>query len=75
MSKNRLRNSHYGQPPHSTEKSLKPKILELGEIDTSPWNYFPLSKLLLVPLIILDGIEKGRVKPRFSTSLRLSKLR
>ena len=58
-----------------SEKSLKPEILKLGEIDTSPWNYFPLSELLLVPLIILYGTEEGRVIPHPSTSLHLSRLR
>ena len=50
-------------------------MLQLGEIDTSHWNYFHLSELLLVPLIILHGAEKGRVKPHFSTSVCLSRLR
>ena len=50
-------------------------MLQLGEIDISPWNHFPLSELMLVPLINLHGAEKGRVRPRLSTSLRLSRLR
>ena len=52
---NWLRNSHHGQPTHPTKKAFKPEMLELGEIDISSWNYFPLSKVLLVPLIILHG--------------------
>ena len=52
---NWLRNSHHRQLTHLTKKALKPEMLELGEIDISPWNYFPLSKVLLVPLIILHG--------------------
>ena len=51
---NRLRHRHHGQPTHPVEKTLKPEMLELGEIDISPWNYFPLSKLLLVPLVVLN---------------------
>lgn len=50
-------------------------MLLLGEIDISPWNHFPLRELLLVPLIILHGIEEGIIKPRLLVSLRLSKLR
>ena len=49
---NWLENRHYWQPSHPSKESLKPEIL-LGEIDTSPWNYFPLSELLLVSLIFL----------------------
>ena len=47
----------------------------MGEIDTSPWNYFPLSELLLVPLIVLYRTEESRVIPRLSVSLRLIRLR
>ena len=72
---NRLKNRHYWQPSHPFEKSLKPKILKLGKINTSAWNYFPLSELLLVPLIILYGTKEGCVMPRLSASLRLSRLR
>ena len=73
-SKNRLWNSHYWQPSNPTEKSLKPEMLELGEIDISPSNYLSLSKLLLVPLIILHRVEQGGVKSRLSRSLRLKRL-
>ena len=55
---NQLENRHYWQPSHLSEKSLKPEILKLGEIDVSPWNYFPLSELLLVSLIFLNGTEE-----------------
>ena len=34
-----------------------------------------MSEPLLVPLIILHGIEKSHVKPRLLVSLRLSRLR
>ena len=56
-------------------RDLKPEMPRLGEINTSPWNHFPLSELLLVPLIILYGTKESRVKPRLSTSLHLSRLR
>ena len=72
---NRLRNHHYRQPTHPTEQSLKYEMLELGKINTSPWNYLPLSKFLFVPLVVLHGIEQDNVKPRLSTSLRLRELR
>ena len=72
---NWLQNRHYGQPTHSTEETLKPEMPRLGEINTSPWNHFPLSELLLVPLIILYGTKESRVKPRLLASLHLSKLR
>ena len=49
---NWLRNHHYGQLTHLTEKTLKPEMLELGEIDISPRHYLLLSKFFLVPLII-----------------------
>ena len=54
---NQLRNHYHGQPTHPTEKTLKPEILELGEIDVFPWNYFPLSELLLVPLVVFHVTE------------------
>ena len=72
---NWLENCNYWQPSHPFKKSIKPEILKLREIDTSPWNYFPLRELLLVPLIILYGTEEGRVILRLSASLRLSRLR
>ena len=50
-------------------------MLQLGEIDISPWNHFSLSTLLFVPMIILHGTEKGPVKPHISVSLCLSRLR
>ena len=50
-------------------------MLKLGEIDTSPWDDFPLGELLLIALIVFDGTEGGRVIPRLSTSLHLLKLR
>ena len=50
-------------------------MLQLGEINTSLWNHFPLSELFLVPLIILYRIEESRVKPHLSMSLCLSRLR
>ena len=71
---NRLRNRHYKKPTHLTKKVLKPEMLELGEIDISPSNYLSLSKLLLVPLIILHRVEQGGVKSRLSRSLRLKRL-
>ena len=72
---NQLQNHHYGPPTHWTKEALKPKMSQLGEINTSPWNHFPLSELLLVPLIILYGTKESRVKPRLSASLHLSRLR
>ena len=56
---NKLENRHYWQLTHLAEKSHKPEMLQLGKIDTSPWNYFPLNELLLVPLIIFYETEKG----------------
>ena len=50
-------------------------MLKLGEIDTSPWNDFPLGEFLFVPLIIFDGTEEGHVIPRLSMSLHLLRLR
>ena len=50
---NRLKNSHHEQPTYPIENTLKPEMLEFEEIDISPRNYFPLSKVLFVPLIIL----------------------
>ena len=32
----RLKNRHNWQPSHPTEESLKPEVLKLREIDTSP---------------------------------------
>ena len=72
---NRLENCHYWQLSHPSEKSIKPEMLKLGEINISLWNHLPLSELLLVSLIILHSAEEGRVKPRLSESLHLSKLR
>ena len=69
-----LRNCHNWQPSHPTEWSLKPEVLKLGEIDTSPRDDFPLGELLLVALIIFNRTEKGRVIPRLSGSLRLLRL-
>ena len=45
---------HYRQPSHSFEQPLKAKVLKLGEIDTSPWDDFPLGKFLLVALIVFN---------------------
>ena len=50
-------------------------MLKLGEIDTSPWDDFPLSKLLLVALIVLIRTEECDVVPRLSASLSLLGLR
>ena len=50
-------------------------MLKLGEIDTSPWDDFPLGELLLVLLIVFDGTEEARVIPRLLTSFLLLKLR
>ena len=50
-------------------------MLKLGEIDTSPWDDFPLGELFLVTLIVFDGTKEGRVIPRLSASLRLLGLR
>ena len=54
-----------------------PQIWNAGvwKIDTSPWNYFSLSKLLLVQLVVLHRAENGSVKPRLSVSLQLRELR
>ena len=71
----RLRNRHNWQPSHPIKESLKPEVLKLGEIDTSPWDNFPLSKFLFVSLIIFNGIEEDRVIPRLLASLRLLRLR
>ena len=59
----------------SIEESLKPEVLKLGEIDTSPWNDFPLGEFLLISLIFFDGTEEGRLIPHLSASLRLLRLR
>ena len=59
----------------STEESLKPEVLKLGEIDTSPWDDFLLGELLLVSLIVFNGIEEGRAVPHFLVGLCLLKLR
>ena len=50
-------------------------MLKLGEIDTSPWDDFPLGELLLVSLIVFDGTDEGRVIPRLLVSLHLLRLR
>ena len=50
-------------------------MLKLGEIDTSPWDDFPLGKFLLVALIVFIRTEECHVKPRLSVSLRLLGLR
>ena len=50
-------------------------MLKLGEIDTSPWDEFPLGELLLVALIVFNRTEEGRVIPRLSASFRLLRLR
>ena len=50
-------------------------MLKLGEIDTSPWDDFPLSKFLLVALIVLIRTEECDVVPRLSASLNLLGLR
>ena len=71
----RLENHHNWQPSHPIEESLKSEVLKLGEIDTSPWNDFPLGDFLLVSLIFFNGTEEGRVIPHISTSLRLLRLR
>ena len=71
----RLENRHDWQPSHPTKESLKPEVLKLGEIDTSPWDDFPLGEFLFVLLIIFDGTEEGGVIPRLSVSLHLLKLR
>ena len=71
----RLENRHNWQPSHPTKESLKSEVLKLGEIDTSPWNDFPLGDILLVSLIFFNGTEEGRVIPHLSTSLRLLRLR
>ena len=67
----RLRNRHNWQLSHPTVKFLKPEILKLGEIDTSPWNDFPLGEFLLVSLIFFNETEKGHVIPHLSASLYL----
>ena len=73
--KDRLENHHNWQASHPTKESLKPEVLKLGEIDTSPWNDFPLGEFLLVSLILFDRTEEGRVIPRLSVSLHLIRLR
>ena len=50
-------------------------MLKLREIGTSPWDDFPLGKLLLVALIVFIQTEEGHVIPRLSASLRLLGLR
>ena len=50
-------------------------MLKLGEIDTSPWDDFPLGELLLVVLIVFDGIEEDRDIPCLSVGLCLLRLR
>ena len=71
----RLKNRHNWQSSHPIEEFLKLEVLKLGEIDTFPWNDFPLGEFLFVSMIIFDGIEEDLVIPRLSASLRLLRLR
>ena len=50
-------------------------MLKLGEIDTSPWDDFPLGELLLVVHIVFDQTEEGRVIPSFPASPCLLRLK
>ena len=50
-------------------------MLKLGEIDTSPYDDFPLGKFLLVALVVIIRTEECRVIPHLSASLRLLRLR
>ena len=72
---NRTWKIHHGQPTHPSENSLESKILKLGKNNISSRNYFSLSKVLLVPLVVLHGTEQSGVKPCLSVSLWLRWLR
>ena len=75
IQENQLRDSHYGQPTHPSENVLESEMLKLEKkIDISPWNYFSLSKVLLVPLVVIHETEQDSIKPHLSESLRLRRL-
>ena len=72
---NQIWNNHHGRPTHPSENALESKILKLRKINISPRNYFSLSKVLFVPLVVLHGTEQRGVKPHISVSLWLRWLR
>ena len=49
-------------------------MLKLGKINISPRNYSSLSRVLLVPLVVLHETEQGSVKPHLSACLLLRRL-
>ena len=50
-------------------------MLKLGKINISPRNYSSLSKVLLVPLVVLHETEQGSVKPHLLACLLLRRLK